>query len=52
LSTNEAFSRVVIDAQVRDQGWKVEDPNAVRYEYLLPVASAWFVFAAGAVHDD
>lgn len=36
MSTNEAFSRVVIDAQVRDQGWKVEDPNAVRYEYVLP----------------
>jgi len=36
LSTNEAFSRVAIDAQVRDQGWEVENPNAVRYEYVLP----------------
>ena len=36
MSTNEAFSRVAIDAQVRDQGWEVENPNAVRYEYVLP----------------
>ena len=36
MSTNEAFSCVAIDAQVRDQGWEVENPNAVRYEYVLP----------------
>ncbi len=36
MSTNEAFSRVAIDAQVRDQGWEVENPNAGRYEYVLP----------------
>ena len=35
-STNEAFSRVKIDAQLRDQGWAVENPNAIRYEYVLP----------------
>lgn len=34
--TNEAFSRVRIDAQLRDQGWDLENPNAVRYEYMLP----------------
>jgi len=34
--TNEAFSRVKIDAQLRDQGWAVENPNAIRYEYVLP----------------
>jgi type I restriction enzyme R subunit len=34
--TNEAFSRVKIDAQLRDQGWEVENSNAVRYEYALP----------------
>ncbi len=34
--TNEAFSRVKIDAQLRDQGWDVLDPNAVRFEYVLP----------------
>lgn len=34
--TNEAFSRVKIDAQIRDQGWDVENPNAIRYEYVLP----------------
>lgn len=34
--TNEAFSRVKIDAQLRDQGWDVLDINAVRFEYVLP----------------
>lgn len=34
--TNEAFSRVKIDAQLRDQGWEVLNPNAVRFEYILP----------------
>ncbi|HIJ75155.1 MAG TPA: hypothetical protein HPP81_00395 [Deltaproteobacteria bacterium] len=33
---NEAFSRVVIDAQLADQGWHMQDPNSVRYEYVLP----------------
>ena len=32
---NEAFSRVVIDRQLADQGWEVENPNAIRYEYPL-----------------
>ncbi|MDP3936927.1 MAG: hypothetical protein Q8R92_02180 [Deltaproteobacteria bacterium] len=35
-STNEAFSRVNIDAQLKDQGWDVLNPNAVRFEYVLP----------------
>jgi type I restriction enzyme R subunit len=34
--TNEAFSRVKIDAQLRDQSWDVLNPNAVRFEYMLP----------------
>ena len=34
--TNEAFSRVKIDAQLKDQGWDVVNPNAVRFEYVLP----------------
>ena len=34
--TNEAFSRVKIDAQLKDQGWDVLDTNAVRFEYVLP----------------
>ena len=33
---NEAFSRVLIDAQLADQGWNMQDPNSVRYEYALP----------------
>jgi type I restriction enzyme R subunit len=34
--TNEAFSRVRIDAQLKDQGWDVLDINAVRFEVVLP----------------
>jgi type I restriction enzyme, R subunit len=34
--TNEAFSRVRIDALLKDQGWAVGDANAVRFEYVLP----------------
>ncbi len=34
--TNEAFSRVRIDAQLKDQGWEVGNANAVRFEYPLP----------------
>jgi type I restriction enzyme, R subunit len=34
--TNEAFSRVKIDAQLKDQGWDVLDTNSVRFEYILP----------------
>jgi hypothetical protein len=34
--TNEAFSRVKIDAQLKDRGWNVLNPNAVRFEYVLP----------------
>ncbi|MFZ2447582.1 MAG: DEAD/DEAH box helicase family protein [Syntrophobacteraceae bacterium] len=33
---NEAFSRVVIDSQLADQGWSTQDRNSVRYEYTLP----------------
>lgn len=32
---NEAFSRVVIDAQLADQGWNTQDTNSVRYEVVL-----------------
>jgi len=33
--SNEAFARVVIDAQLADQDWKTQDQNSVRYEYVL-----------------
>jgi type I restriction enzyme R subunit len=33
--TTEAFSRVKIDAQLRDQGWEIQNPIAVRYEFVL-----------------
>ncbi len=36
---NEASSRVVIDAQLVDQGWQMQDPNSVRYDYVLPDGS-------------
>lgn len=32
----EAFSRVKIDAQLRDVGWSIDDGMSVRYEYMLP----------------
>ena len=34
-NSNEAFSRVVIDGQLADQGWNTQDQNSVRYEYVL-----------------
>lgn len=34
--TNEAFSRVKIDAQLKDHGWDVLNTNAVRFEVVLP----------------
>jgi type I restriction enzyme, R subunit len=34
--TNEAFSRVKIDAQLKDRDWDVLNPNAVRFDYVLP----------------
>src|SRR5690349_6051155 len=34
--SNEAFSRVKIDAQLKDQGWEVASATAVRFEYMLP----------------
>jgi hypothetical protein len=34
--TNEAFARVKIDALLAAQGWNSQDPNAVRYEVVLP----------------
>lgn len=33
--TNEAHARVLIDAQLKDQGWKIQDTHAVRYEVFL-----------------
>lgn len=34
--TNEAFSRVKIDAQLKDQSWEITNTNAVRFEVVLP----------------
>jgi type I restriction enzyme R subunit len=34
--TSEAFSRVVIDAQLKDAGWHLTDGRSVRYEVMLP----------------
>src|SRR5271157_4243443 len=36
LKEPEAFSRVVIDAQLRDAKWNLTDGRSVRYEYVLP----------------
>lgn len=35
MPSNEAFSRVAIDAQLADQGWNTLDQNSVRYEVTL-----------------
>jgi hypothetical protein len=34
----EAFSQVVIDAQLRAAGWHLLNGRSVRYEYVLPDA--------------
>ena len=36
MATNEAFSRVKIDAQLKDAGWNLSDGKSVRYEHPLP----------------
>ena len=35
MNKNEAFSRVLIDGMLADQGWNTTDPNAVRYEVMM-----------------
>lgn len=35
-TSNEAFSRVVIDELLKDVGWSLADGYSVRYEYPLP----------------
>lgn len=35
MDGNEAFSRVKIDAQLKDAGWKLTDGRSVRYEHPL-----------------
>ena len=32
MNKNEAFSRALIDGLLASQGWKITDPNAVRYK--------------------
>ncbi len=36
VGQKEAFSRVIIDAQLDDVGWNLTDGQSVRYEYQLP----------------
>jgi len=36
MTTNEAFSRIKIDAQLKDVGWGLSDGRSVKYEYALP----------------
>ncbi len=35
MPQTEAFARTLIDAQLRDQGWNINDGISVRYEYTL-----------------
>lgn len=39
MTHTEAFSRVVIDAQLRDSKWNLTDGRSVRFEYVLPDAT-------------
>ncbi|MCK6412384.1 MAG: hypothetical protein L6Q55_08190 [Azonexus sp.] len=39
MNKNEAFSRVLIDAMLAAQRWTVSDPNAVRFEVVMPDAT-------------
>ncbi len=39
MNKNEAFSRVLIDALLAAQDWAVADPNAVRFEVVMPDAT-------------
>jgi len=36
MSNNEAFSRVKIDAQLKDVGWDLTDGTSVRFEAPMP----------------
>lgn len=36
MPQTEAFARTLIDAQLKDQDWKISDGIGVRYEYTLP----------------
>ena len=36
MNKNEAFSRVLIDSMLAAQGWNTIDPNAVRFEVVMP----------------
>ena len=41
--SNEAFSRIIIDAQLKDQGWNLNDQNSVRVEYVISIGRADYV---------
>jgi hypothetical protein len=43
----EAFSRVVIDAQLADVGWNLADGQSVRYEFDCRVAQPRHQFRYG-----
>lgn len=35
MNNNEAHARILIDAQLAEQGWKIQDGSSVRYEVVL-----------------
>jgi type I restriction enzyme, R subunit len=39
IGGNEGYARVLINAQLKDQGWEIANPSAVRYEVPLPDGS-------------
>lgn len=36
MPSTEAFSRAIIDDQLKDRGWKLTDGHSVRFEHALP----------------
>jgi type I restriction enzyme R subunit len=48
MTNNEAFSRVVIDALLADQGWNTQDTKSVRYEVVLGAGQAMAICLGGA----
>ncbi|CAD6882034.1 Type I restriction-modification system, restriction subunit R (EC 3.1.21.3) [Methylomonas albis] len=42
-NSNEAFSRAIIDAQLKSQGWNIHDSLSVRFEYVLENGRADYV---------
>jgi type I restriction enzyme R subunit len=45
MNKNEAFARTLIDAQLKDQGWK-NDGVSIRYEYTIDANRADYLLCS------